>query len=85
AHTHRRNRARKDKNKPPRPANSFMIYRSEKSKELKLLGNQQAEGSKTISQMWKAEPEDVKREYEIKQAEAKAVHASLYPNYQYKP
>ncbi|CAI2181095.1 17449_t:CDS:2 [Funneliformis geosporum] len=47
-------------NRPPRPQNSFILYRRNKTAQLALVGLKSAEKSKIISQMWKNEPEDVK-------------------------
>ncbi|KZV69342.1 high mobility group box, partial [Peniophora sp. CONT] len=74
----------------PRPPNAWIIYRSDKLKELgKPKSGQpkvpQAEISKSISLMWRNETEDVKKKYERMAEYAKAEHARMYPNYRFAP
>ncbi|KAG8732639.1 hypothetical protein FRC11_011908, partial [Ceratobasidium sp. 423] len=78
------------KAQPPRPPNAWILYRSDKLKE--LATNQppgprkpQAEISKIISQMWQAEGPETKGMYEARAEEKKAEHAALYPDYKFAP
>ena len=68
--------------KPPRPPNAWIIYRSDKLKELgKPKPGQpkvpQAEISKSISLMWRNETDEVKKKYERMAEYAKAEHARM--------
>lgn len=78
------------KAQPPRPPNAWILYRSDKLRELAV--NQppgprkpQAEISKIISQMWAAEGPETKGMYESRADEKKAEHALLYPGYKFAP
>lgn len=76
--------------KPPRPPNPWIIYRREKLKELgKPKPGEpkipQSQISKTISQMWRNESDEVKKKYERMAEYAKAEHARMYPNYKFAP
>ncbi|QRV96613.1 HMG (high mobility group) box protein [Ceratobasidium sp. AG-Ba] len=75
---------------PPRPPNAWILYRSDKLRE--LASNQppgprkpQAEISKIISQMWSSEGPETKGRYEARAEEKKAEHAALYPDYKFAP
>ncbi|TFK75332.1 hypothetical protein BDN72DRAFT_787252 [Pluteus cervinus] len=74
---------------PPRPPNAWILYRSDKLRELPpSTPNQrmvQADVSRLISTMWKSEAEDVRAEYERRADQKKAEHALRYPNYRYQP
>ncbi|KAH7335942.1 high mobility group box domain-containing protein, partial [Rhizoctonia solani] len=74
----------------PRPPNAWILYRSDKLKE--LATNQppgprkpQAEISKIISQLWQSEGPETKGMYEARAEEKKAEHAALYPDYKFAP
>ncbi|KZV61439.1 high mobility group box, partial [Peniophora sp. CONT] len=77
----------------PRPPNAWIIYRTDKLKELKELAKpqpgqpkeKQADLSTKISLMWRNETEEVKKEYERRAERAKAEHARLYPDYKFEP
>ncbi|CAE7218112.1 unnamed protein product [Rhizoctonia solani] len=78
------------KGQPPRPPNAWILYRSDKLKELATSQapgprKPQAEISKIISQMWQAEGPDTKGRYEARAEEKKAEHAALYPDYKFAP
>ncbi|CAE6457385.1 unnamed protein product [Rhizoctonia solani] len=78
------------KAQPPRPPNAWILYRSDKLKELatqQTTGPRkpQAEISKIISQMWQQEGPDTKGRYETRAEEKKAEHAALYPDYKFAP
>ncbi|QRW24159.1 HMG (high mobility group) box protein [Rhizoctonia solani] len=77
------------KAQPPRPPNAWILYRSDKLKELATQQTSgprkpQAEISKIISQMWQQEGPDTKGKYETRE-EKKAEHAALYPDYKFAP
>lgn len=77
--------------KVPRPPNAWILYRSDKVRELELRAGPskprrpQAEISKEISIMWKEELPEVKAGYEKAAAIKKAIHAAKYPDYRFKP
>jgi len=76
--------------KVPRPPNAWILYRSDKVRELPPLapGEQrraQGEVSKIISAMWAQESDETRQEYEKRAEAAKIEHALKYPNYRYKP
>ncbi|ELU35966.1 HMG (high mobility group) box domain-containing protein [Rhizoctonia solani AG-1 IA] len=72
------------KAQPPRPPNAWILYRSDKLKELATQQTSgprkpQAEISKIISQMWQQEGPDTKGKYETRAEEKKAEHAATRP------
>ncbi|KAI8912615.1 high mobility group box domain-containing protein [Gorgonomyces haynaldii] len=79
----------KPKHKIPRPRNSFIIYRQERSKELK--GKLKPDGSvfsnldisREIAEMWKTESEEVKEHYMDLARLEKEQHAIKYPDYKF--
>jgi len=76
--------------KVPRPPNAWILYRSDKVRELPPLphgGQRRAQGevSKIISAMWAKEPDETRQEYEKRAEAAKIEHALEHPNYRYKP
>ncbi|OBZ68333.1 Silenced mating-type M-specific polypeptide Mc [Grifola frondosa] len=77
--------------KPPRPSNAWIIYRSEKQREMKALQDPtkpkrpQAEVSKIIGAMWKAEPDSVKAHYDRLAELEKHEHKKQYPSYRFQP
>ncbi|EUC54943.1 HMG (high mobility group) box protein [Rhizoctonia solani AG-3 Rhs1AP] len=78
------------KAQPPRPPNAWILYRSDKLKELATSQppgprKPQAEISKIISQLWQAEGPETKGMYEARAEEKKAEHAALYPDYKFAP
>lgn len=94
---------------PPRPPNSWILYRSAKVRELKArqeatAGKQtaksppqragklttshmvlQAEVSRIVSDMWKAEGEEVKQYYSDLAKEKKRSHQVMFPDYKFRP
>ncbi|KZV82139.1 hypothetical protein EXIGLDRAFT_627509, partial [Exidia glandulosa HHB12029] len=76
---------------PPRPPNAWILYRSDKLKELEQKGGPnrprrpQAVISKEISVMWKNETHEIKRHYEYLSDLRKAEHQRLYPGYRFQP
>ncbi|CAG8649485.1 3640_t:CDS:1, partial [Scutellospora calospora] len=71
----------------PRPPNAFILYRKEKQPAIiaanRHLSN--AEVSRRISDMWKSEPEEIRREWERYADRKKLEHMQAYPNYVYRP
>ncbi|KAI0044986.1 HMG-box, partial [Auriscalpium vulgare] len=83
-------RTPKTDDKPPRPRNAWILYRSDKIKDLPALEpghpkRGQADVSKAISVMWNNETTDVRAEYERLAERAKEEHALKYPGYKYVP
>jgi hypothetical protein len=75
---------------PPRPPNAWILYRSDKLRELPptapgIPRRAQAEVSKLISNMWKTESEDVRTQYERRADAKKAEHQAMYPGYRFQP
>ncbi|KAK7057403.1 HMG box domain-containing protein [Favolaschia claudopus] len=68
---------------PPRPPNAWILYRAEKSKT--ITRKAQADVSKEIAAMWKAELPHVRAEYERRADIKKAEHAAMYPDYRFQP
>ncbi|KAF9541275.1 hypothetical protein CPC08DRAFT_824400 [Agrocybe pediades] len=76
--------------RPPRPQNSFMLYRKYmlESGELLLPGETKVRAqimSKRIGQAWKNARDDVRRTFERYAEEERAVHRERYPGYRYHP
>ncbi|EPT02597.1 hypothetical protein FOMPIDRAFT_140591, partial [Fomitopsis schrenkii] len=77
--------------KPPRPPNAWILYRIDKLRELAERRDPtapkrlQPEISKEISELWKAEDPEVKREYERIADIKKQEHQMQYPNYKFQP
>jgi len=74
----------------PRPPNAWILYRSDKVRELPPLApgverRAQGEVSKIISAMWAKESDETRHEYEKRAEAAKIEHALKHPNYRYKP
>ncbi|CAG8503993.1 4770_t:CDS:2 [Ambispora leptoticha] len=72
---------------PPRPPNAFILYRQAKQPALiqadKHLTNAQV--SRQMAEMWKAEPPQEKLKWERMADRRKLEHMKQYPNYIYKP
>ncbi|RIA96524.1 hypothetical protein C1645_872067 [Glomus cerebriforme] len=77
--------------KVPRPPNAFIIYHRNKSKELakfKSAGRcetNERHPSKTVAEMWKEEPAEIKLQYQREADLALVEHKKKYPFYKYKP
>ncbi|RIB19317.1 high mobility group box protein, partial [Gigaspora rosea] len=71
--------------KPPRPMNSFMIYRSIRDKEIRIENPSITTGelSKQICEMWRKEPQEVRSTFMKMAEEAKQQHMESYPGYKY--
>ncbi|PVG02983.1 hypothetical protein CPB86DRAFT_811111 [Serendipita vermifera] len=74
---------------PPRPANAWILYRSDKMKGMVPEPGQprqpQADISKLIAAMWKNENPEVRAHYEALSDMKKAEHLALYPGYRFQP
>ncbi|KAJ7287362.1 hypothetical protein C8J57DRAFT_1167430 [Mycena rebaudengoi] len=68
---------------PPRPPNAWILYRSDKSKELGRKA--QSDVSKEISALWKNERADIRAWYEKRAEEKKLEHQRMYPDYRFQP
>lgn len=86
----------KDKNHIPRPANAFILFRSDPASRAEVLvqargdggetrQERQADISKQLSEVWKKLPADVKAYWRQRAEEAKEEHKRQYPDYQYRP
>jgi hypothetical protein len=76
--------------KIPRPQNSFIIYRRNYQASLALSDTTNAnatldEVSKTSSNSWNKETQEVKKLFNLLAECAKEVHNFIYPNYVYNP
>lgn len=81
----------------PRPPNAWILYRSEKFREIQQSRNEQsrsgssekpksqAEISRIVSQMWQNETSAVKQKFEALADEKKLAHQRMYPTYRYRP
>lgn len=71
--------------RPPRPQNSFILYRRNKTAELDLVGLKSAEKSKIISELWKGEPENVKEVFSALSRMAEVKYIERYGKVKYQP
>ncbi|KAJ3175066.1 hypothetical protein HDU87_006463 [Geranomyces variabilis] len=73
--------------KPPRPANSFILYRRAKQDEVMKSneGLTNNEVSRLIGQMWANETAAIKDSFKAKAEEAKRLHNITFPDYKYAP
>ncbi|CAL1707798.1 unnamed protein product [Somion occarium] len=74
--------------KAPRPPNAWIIFRSSRSKELRVqFGSQfsQAQLSKMISAQWKEISPEQLAYYESRAEDEKQKHRLMYPDYKYAP
>ncbi|CAK7235669.1 hypothetical protein SBRCBS47491_009374 [Sporothrix bragantina] len=69
----------------PRPPNAWIIYRSQKSKEIRKELPHATAGyiSTVVSRMWKLEPRQTRLWYNAKAAELHRLHKEMYPSYKY--
>lgn len=71
-----------------RPANSFMLYRSDKIKALKAA-NPRAKATsdftQTLAKSWKQESTPVKEKYAQRARDLAGLHAKTFPYYKYAP
>ncbi|KAI6032779.1 hypothetical protein F5J12DRAFT_887668 [Pisolithus orientalis] len=71
---------------PPRPPNAWILYRSDKLRQLPpAKGRPQADVSKMISKMWAEETDTVRLLYERMADARKAEHQRKYPEYRFQP
>lgn len=74
---------------PPRPANAWILYRSDKMKNLAPEPGKprrpQADISKLIAEMWKNEKPEIRQQYEALSDLKKAEHLAMYPGYRFQP
>ncbi|EIM89286.1 HMG-box, partial [Stereum hirsutum FP-91666 SS1] len=72
----------------PRPANAFMLFRSDFIRRKHVpdgIQTSQDTLSRIVSQCWHALPEDQKAPWKVKAEHEKAEHAKKYPGYVYRP
>ena len=75
-----------DPERPPRPPNSWILFRSHMAKErTDLEGRAQSEISAIISRAWKDAPADVKLHFEMLAEAKKVEHQARYPHYRFNP
>lgn len=84
------NRANPLSAQPPRPPNAWILYRSDKLKEIPAPAageprRPQAEISRMVSDMWKNESPEVRAYYEQQSEIKKAEHQAKFPGYRFKP
>lgn len=76
-------------NKIPRPQNAWIIYRRDKSVELRRdiarKKQKSKDLSKDIAQMWDKEPKEIKELFEALSRMSEKRHVETYGNYKYKP
>jgi HMG (high mobility group) box len=80
-----------ESDRPPRPPNSWILYRSSKSREIRAQlqsasgtatvssRDRQAEISRLVSNMWKNESQEVKDHYSALAEEKRVDHRQRYP------
>lgn len=73
--------------KPPRPMNSFMLYRSAYTNRIKYLRkeNNNQNVSKVAGVSWKMEPEEVRNFYVELAIQDRDNHAEAFPGYKFEP
>lgn len=76
--------------KPPRPPNSWILYRAYMMKKLQPQDPRerrlsQSEMSSLIASMWRNATADAKREFEEMAERLKLEHQAKYPGYKYQP
>jgi HMG (high mobility group) box len=82
-------RTRPAGDQPPRPPNAWILYRSDRVREMPppLPGQMrtQADVSRAISEQWKNESEVTRAEYERRAEMKKAEHHAQFPDYRFQP
>ncbi|GAA5913413.1 hypothetical protein JCM5296_000907 [Sporobolomyces johnsonii] len=77
------------KDRPPRPANAWICYRSAQVVNLKNSAQYsnmpQADLSKLIGQLWRTESPEVRKHYELQALDKKLEHELKYPGYVFHP
>lgn len=75
-----------DPERPPRPPNSWILFRSHMAKERSdLEGRAQSEISAIISRAWKDASPEVKLHFEMLAEAKKVEHQARYPHYRFNP
>ena len=75
-----------DPERPPRPPNSWILFRSHMARErTDLEGRAQSEISAIISKAWRDAPADVKLHFEMLAEAKKVEHQARYPHYRFNP
>ncbi|KAA1475160.1 hypothetical protein DENSPDRAFT_411801 [Dentipellis sp. KUC8613] len=89
AHSSTKSSGKSAEPKPPRPPNAWILYRSDKIKELPPRedgrSRTQAEVSQMVSKMWAEVSPEERADYEAKADRAKAAHMKKFPDYKYAP
>ncbi|CAG8479152.1 1758_t:CDS:1 [Paraglomus occultum] len=79
----------KDSTTPPRPKNSWIIFRKDFESLLRALYPDECYSIQTISKLageiWKDLPDVVKQYFDVLAKLARQRHKDAYPNYTYKP
>ncbi len=71
---------------PPRPLNSFMIYRKNKNEKPEFKKKDPGFISTEITKMWKKEPKEIKELFEALARMAEKKHIEIYgKDYKYRP
>ncbi|PSS35355.1 hypothetical protein PHLCEN_2v1692 [Hermanssonia centrifuga] len=90
-------RSKKNEDHIPRPPNAFMLYRSDKNRELNVLkqsgavllfgsgSDNQVNRSQYIGKLWNNEGDDIREVYHRKAVVAAEEHRRRYPHYKYRP
>lgn len=72
-----------------RPANCFMLYRSDRLKMIRHAhlkpSNAMGQCSQMIAQLWKDESASVRQQYVKRARDLANLHAKTFPNYKYSP
>ncbi|OIW30585.1 hypothetical protein CONLIGDRAFT_713191 [Coniochaeta ligniaria NRRL 30616] len=70
----------------PRPRNSWIIYRSDKTRELRDMNPSltASDISRITSRLWAEELDHIKVEYQQRAQEEANQHTAMYPNYRYR-
>jgi len=72
---------------PPRPPNSFFLFKNCYTLELRKLGYRyrMPDVCRQSKQIWSNAPSDVKERYEIISLQAQILHHEMYPEYKFSP
>ncbi|KAI9144158.1 hypothetical protein BKA69DRAFT_916630 [Paraphysoderma sedebokerense] len=78
---------RSSKKRPPRPPNSYILFRKDKQPEVlaKYGGIANNEVSKIVGEMWRNASFEEKEKYNKLSKAVKEAHAKMYPDYKYQP
>ncbi|CAG8828524.1 29503_t:CDS:2, partial [Gigaspora margarita] len=82
-------RRSKNNNDPPRPQNSFVLFRRDFEAKYRLFHKGEKIGSKKISSLaaesWNAKPPFVRSFFKQSEFEALNKHKKMFPHYRYRP